>query len=124
MGHGIEHDDYKRDPYANLPPAPSFSLGSSLVADGETLPIAQRDGIFGDGTAKVRSATPATHAALHDHYADQRPGVNGKQSAPRNWYEIDLKTARSGVPTYRESPAFAERCSNSGAGFEPATFGL
>src|SRR4249920_1859143 len=37
----------KRDPYADLPPIPSFSLQSSLVADGETMPIAQRDGIFG-----------------------------------------------------------------------------
>ena len=37
----------KRDPYADLPPLPSFSLASSLVAEGETMPIAQRDGIFG-----------------------------------------------------------------------------
>ena len=39
----------KRDPYADLPAVPSFSLESSLVADGETMPIAQRDGIFGAG---------------------------------------------------------------------------
>jgi Raf kinase inhibitor-like YbhB/YbcL family protein len=39
----------KRDPYADLPPVPSFSLESSLVADGETMPIAQRDAIFGAG---------------------------------------------------------------------------
>jgi Raf kinase inhibitor-like YbhB/YbcL family protein len=39
----------KRDPYADLPPVPSFLLDSSLVADGETMPIAQRDGIFGSG---------------------------------------------------------------------------
>jgi phosphatidylethanolamine-binding protein (PEBP) family uncharacterized protein len=39
----------KRDPYAELPPIPSFSLESSVVAEGETMPIAQRDGIFGSG---------------------------------------------------------------------------
>jgi phosphatidylethanolamine-binding protein (PEBP) family uncharacterized protein len=39
----------KRDPYADLPPVASFSLESSLVGDGETMPIAQRDGIFGAG---------------------------------------------------------------------------
>ena len=39
----------KRDPYADLPAAPSFRLDSSLVADGETMPVAQRDRIFGGG---------------------------------------------------------------------------
>jgi Raf kinase inhibitor-like YbhB/YbcL family protein len=39
----------KRDPYADLPPVPGFTLESSLVVDGETMPIAQRDGIFGAG---------------------------------------------------------------------------
>jgi hypothetical protein len=78
----------KRDSYADLLCPPIFSLESSLVAGGETIPIAQRDGTFGDGTAKVRAATPATHAALHDHYADRRPGVKGKQSVQ----------ARLGIP--------------------------
>jgi phosphatidylethanolamine-binding protein (PEBP) family uncharacterized protein len=39
----------KRDPYAELPPIPSFSVESSVVAEGETMPIAQRDGIFDSG---------------------------------------------------------------------------
>jgi Raf kinase inhibitor-like YbhB/YbcL family protein len=39
----------KRDPYADLPAVPSFRLDSSLVADGETMPVAQRDRIFGGG---------------------------------------------------------------------------
>jgi hypothetical protein len=29
----------KRDPYADLPAVPSFRLDSSLVADGETMPV-------------------------------------------------------------------------------------
>ena len=39
----------KRDPYADLAPVASFPVESSLVGDGETMPIAQRDGIFGSG---------------------------------------------------------------------------
>ena len=39
----------KRDPYAELSTIPTFSLESSVVAEGETMPIAQRDGIFGSG---------------------------------------------------------------------------
>lgn len=43
----------KRDPYADLPAVPSFPLESSLVADGETMPVAQRSGIFGAGGQDV-----------------------------------------------------------------------
>jgi Raf kinase inhibitor-like YbhB/YbcL family protein len=39
----------KRDPYEELPAVPSFQLQSHLVADGETMPVAQRSGIFGAG---------------------------------------------------------------------------
>ena len=39
----------KREPYDDLPAVPSFRLESSLVADGETMPTAQRSGIFGAG---------------------------------------------------------------------------
>ena len=39
----------KRDPYEELPAVPTFQLQSSLVADGETMPVAQRSGIFGAG---------------------------------------------------------------------------
>jgi Raf kinase inhibitor-like YbhB/YbcL family protein len=37
----------KSDPYADLPPVPSFDLESSLVANSETMAIAQRGGTFG-----------------------------------------------------------------------------
>jgi Raf kinase inhibitor-like YbhB/YbcL family protein len=37
----------KRDPYADLPRVPDFPLESSVVADGETMAIAQRGGTFG-----------------------------------------------------------------------------
>ena len=39
----------KRDPYEELPNVPTFQLQSTLVADGETMPVAQRSGIFGAG---------------------------------------------------------------------------
>jgi Raf kinase inhibitor-like YbhB/YbcL family protein len=39
----------ERDPYDGLPAVPSFQLESSAIADGETMPVAQRSGIFGAG---------------------------------------------------------------------------
>jgi len=38
-----------RNPYDDLPAIPRFQLNSSSIADGETLPVAQRSGIFGAG---------------------------------------------------------------------------
>ena len=37
----------KRDPYADLPRVPDFPVESSVVADGETMAMAQRGGTFG-----------------------------------------------------------------------------
>ncbi|WP_033295898.1 YbhB/YbcL family Raf kinase inhibitor-like protein [Amycolatopsis jejuensis] len=42
-----------RNPYRDLPPVPSFALRSADVADGRTLPTAQRSGIFGAGGEDV-----------------------------------------------------------------------
>jgi Raf kinase inhibitor-like YbhB/YbcL family protein len=38
-----------RNPYEELPQVSSFTLESSLIADGETMPVAQRSGILGAG---------------------------------------------------------------------------
>jgi Raf kinase inhibitor-like YbhB/YbcL family protein len=45
----VSIDVRKRDPYAGLPAVPDFQLRSGIVADGETMPVAQRSGIFGAG---------------------------------------------------------------------------
>lgn len=42
-------DTHKRDPYNGLPAVQGFQLESSAVADGETIPVAQRSGVFGAG---------------------------------------------------------------------------
>jgi Raf kinase inhibitor-like YbhB/YbcL family protein len=42
-----------RNPYDDLPAVPSFTLRSDDIADGRTLPPAQRSGIFGAGGEDV-----------------------------------------------------------------------
>lgn len=42
-----------RDPYADLPELPWFSLTSTDIRDGEQLPVAQVSGIFGAGGQDV-----------------------------------------------------------------------
>jgi Raf kinase inhibitor-like YbhB/YbcL family protein len=42
-----------RDPYADLPQVPWFTLASEDIKDGEQLPVAQLSGIFGAGGEDV-----------------------------------------------------------------------
>jgi Raf kinase inhibitor-like YbhB/YbcL family protein len=39
----------RSDPYDDIPSVPGFHLESDLIADGQTLPVAHRSGIFGAG---------------------------------------------------------------------------
>ncbi|MFA3878593.1 YbhB/YbcL family Raf kinase inhibitor-like protein [Streptomyces sp. MMCC 100] len=55
------------DPYRTLPPVPTFTLRSTDIADGETLPVAQRSELFG-GAGGDRSP----HLAWHGHPAGTR----------------------------------------------------
>jgi Raf kinase inhibitor-like YbhB/YbcL family protein len=41
------------DPYSELPAVPAFQVSSGVVADGDTMPVAQRSGIFGAGGEDV-----------------------------------------------------------------------
>ena len=41
------------DPYAELPSVPAFQVSSNVAADGVTVPVAQRSGIFGAGGQDV-----------------------------------------------------------------------
>src|SRR5947209_14414171 len=45
-----------RDPYADLPAVPSFTLTSPDISDGEELPTAHVSGIFGAGGEDVSPA--------------------------------------------------------------------
>ncbi len=53
------------DPHAELPAVPVFGVGSGVVTDGVTMPVAQRSGIFRAGGQDVSpdlmwSGFPAT----------------------------------------------------------------
>ena len=41
------------DPYAELAAVPAFQVSSDVVADGVTMPVAQRGGIFNAGGQDV-----------------------------------------------------------------------
>jgi Raf kinase inhibitor-like YbhB/YbcL family protein len=72
-----------RNPYEELPPVSSFRLESSLITDGETMPVAQRSGIFGAGGEDTSpdlswSGFPAeTKSFLVTMYDPDAPTPNG-----------------------------------------------
>ena len=54
------------DPYANLPPAESFSLTSSDLREGEKLAMPQVSGVFGAGGQDVSPAALLEWLPLRD----------------------------------------------------------
>jgi len=90
----------KRDPYADLPPAPSFSLESRVVADSETMPTAQRSGIFGAGGqdtspdlawSKFPNETQSFIVTMYDPDAPTPSGI-------WHWAVINIPASVSSLP--------------------------
>jgi phosphatidylethanolamine-binding protein (PEBP) family uncharacterized protein len=89
----------KRDPYADLPPVASFSLESSLVADEETMPVAQRSGIFGAGGSPdlAWSGFPSeTRSFIVTMYDPDAPTPSGFW----HWAVVDTLARAMLVPVY------------------------
>ena len=80
------------DPYADLPAVPAFQVSSGVVADGVTMPVAQRSGIFGAGGQDVSpdltwSGFPgATRSFIVTMYDPDAPTPSGFW----HWAVVDL----------------------------------
>jgi len=91
----------KREPYDDLPAVPSFRLESSLVADGETMPTAQRSGIFGAGGDDTSpdltwSGFPdATQSFIVTMYDPDAPTPSGFW----HWAAINVPASVTSLPT-------------------------
>jgi Raf kinase inhibitor-like YbhB/YbcL family protein len=90
----------RRDPYDDLPAVSSFHLESSLIATGETLPVAQRSGIFGAGGEDTSpdlawSGFPAeTQSFIATMYDPDAPTPSGFW----HWAAINVPAAVTSLP--------------------------
>jgi len=90
----------KRDPYDGLPAVPTFQLQSTLVGDGETMPVAQRSGIFGAGGQDTSpdlawSGFPEeTHSFIVTMYDPDAPTPSGFW----HWAVINVPASVTSLP--------------------------
>jgi Raf kinase inhibitor-like YbhB/YbcL family protein len=88
------------DPYADLPAVPAFEVSSGVVADGGTMPVAQRSGIFGAGGQDVSpdlrwSGFPAsTRSFVVTMYDPDAPTPSGFW----HWALIDVPSDITSLP--------------------------
>jgi Raf kinase inhibitor-like YbhB/YbcL family protein len=88
------------DPYGELPAVPAFHVSSGVVADGATMPVAQRSGIFGAGGQDTSpdltwSGFPeATRSFIVTMYDPDAPTPSGFW----HWGLVDLPSDTTSLP--------------------------
>ena len=88
------------DPYAELAAVPAFQVSSEVVADGVTMPVAQRSGIFDAGGQDVSpdltwSGFPdATRSFIVTMYDPDAPTPSGFW----HWTVVDLPSDSTSLP--------------------------
>ncbi len=90
-----------RDPYAELPQLPWFTLSSDDVSEGQELPVAQRSGSFGAGGEDVSPALSWSGFPQHTKsfavtvYDPDAPTASGFW----HWAVVDLPVESTSLPT-------------------------
>jgi Raf kinase inhibitor-like YbhB/YbcL family protein len=88
------------DPYSELPAVPAFQVSSGGVADGATMPVAQRSGIFGAGGEDVSpdlawsGFPPPTRSFIVTMYDPDAPTPSGFW----HWGIVDLSSDITSLP--------------------------
>jgi phosphatidylethanolamine-binding protein (PEBP) family uncharacterized protein len=105
----------RSDPYAELAAVPAFRVSSEVVADGVTMPVAQRSGIFDAGGQDVSpdltwSGFPdATRSFLVTMYDPDAPTPSGFW----HWTVVDLPSDTTSLPEGAGASDDALRCGTS-----------
>ncbi len=90
-----------RDPYADLPQLPWFTLSSDDIKDGEEVPVAQRSGVFGAGGEDVSpalswsGAPEGTKSFVVTVYDPDAPTASGFW----HWAVVDIPGSFTSLPT-------------------------
>jgi Raf kinase inhibitor-like YbhB/YbcL family protein len=95
-----------RDPYADLPQMPWFTLTSQDLTDGDEVPVAQRSGIFGAGGEDVSpqlswtGAPAGTKSFAVTVYDPDAPTASGFW----HWAVVDIPADVSSLPRGAGNP--------------------
>ncbi len=96
-----------RDPYADLPHVPWFTLSSEDISEGEQLPVAQRSGVMGAGGGDMSPALSwsgfpeATKSFVVTVYDPDAPTASGFW----HWAVVDVPLDVTSLPAGAGDPS-------------------